>query len=280
MKDIIDYVTNNIILLKLSVSAILIIINLVVINVTNRVLFKTIRNNGTYFTTKKRFYYLYSFVLFILLVLLWSGSEGGLTKYVGFISAGIAIALREIFTNIAAWMIIVFQKTFEVGDRITVNGQTGDVIDIKMYQFVLMEVSDIKKGEQSTGRIVHIPNNYMFLHQITNSSKGFDYIWNEMDIRLDINCNWNKAKELLEAIIDDHSLHLMEEAKSSVHEASKKYMLHYNNLTPIVYTSVSEGDVVLTLRYLCEPRKARMSENQLWQQILTEFSLHNDINLK
>ncbi|MFV8830082.1 mechanosensitive ion channel domain-containing protein [Alkalihalobacterium sp. APHAB7] len=68
--------------------------------------------------------------------MIWSEARLDLTIYIGFISAGLAIALREIFTNIAALIIIVLQKPFEVGDRIYLNNSAGDVIDQKMFHFV------------------------------------------------------------------------------------------------------------------------------------------------
>jgi hypothetical protein len=37
--------------------------------------------------------------------------------------------------------------------------------------------------------------------------------------------------------------------------------------------------VKLTIRYLCNPRKRRGSENDIWQDVLTQFSKHSDIDL-
>jgi len=50
------------------------------------------------------------------------------------------------------------------------------------------------------------------------------------------------------------------------------------NLTPIIWTSVSEDGVVLTLRYLCDPRKRRTTANDLWEKILDEFAKHDRID--
>lgn len=279
MDNLLEFLSENTTSRKLLISAILILINFIVVQLTSKVLFKTIKNTSTYYSLKKRFYYLFTAILIIMIILLWSESKLDLTTYMGFISAGIAIALREIFTNIAAWFIIVFQKPFEVGDRITVNGQTGDIIDIKLFQIVVVEVSSRDFGEQSTGRIVHIPNNFIFIHAITNANKGFEYIWNEIEVRLTLDSDWEEAKKMLGEIINRHAQHMTKEAEDKLYEASKKYMLYYNNLTPIVFLNVKPGFILLNVRYLCEPRQARVTENDIWKEILVAAKENDHITL-
>ncbi len=60
-------------------------------------------------------------------------------------------------------------------------------------------------------------------------------------------------------------------------EASKKYMIFYQYLTPIVYTSVRDSGIMLTMRYICDPRKRRVTEHQIWEDVLTAFATHDDI---
>ena len=279
MNEILSYFEVNVIMQKVLISVGLLLLNFILIRIMSRILFKTIKTNSVYYTTRKRLSYFNTGILLIVVILIWSESKLDLATYVGFISAGIAISLRELFTNMAAWLIIVFQKPFEVGDRITVNGIIGDIIDIKVFQTVLMEVSTPDHGQQSTGQIVHIPNNFLFLHGISNANKGFVYIWNEIEVRLTLDSPWAIAKQKLEEIINHHTLHLTKEAEENVIEASKRYMLHYTNLTPIVFVNVKEGYLYLTIRYLCEPRQARMTENLIWQEILTTFSEMDEIKM-
>ena len=271
MMKFIEYLQENITIAKLIISALLILINILFVQISANVLFRTLKDKSVYYMAKKRFTYFNTFILLILITLLWVRSSMNLTTYMGFLSAGIAISLREIFTNMAAWLIIILQKPFEVGDRITINNVRGDVLDVRLFQFVLMELNPIEKGEQSTGRIVMIPNNFLFLHPIMNANKGFEYIWHEIEVKISLQSNWKLAIEYLEQIVNDHSLHLSAEAADKVYEASKKYLIHYQNLTPIVYMTVRDQVVVLTLRYLCEPRQARTTEDIIWKEIMNAF---------
>lgn len=55
-------------------------------------------------------------------------------------------------------------------------------------------------------------------------------------------------------------------------------MILYTKLTPIVWTSVKDSGVLLTIRYLCEPRRRRTYAQAIWEDILTEFGACNDID--
>jgi hypothetical protein len=54
-------------------------------------------------------------------------------------------------------------------------------------------------------------------------------------------------------------------------------LILYRQLTPIVYTSVKDNGVLLTIRYLCEPKKRRNSEMSLWEEILKAFKATPEI---
>lgn len=279
IKFIMDYFQDSTIGSKLLVSVIILIIILILIKSINKLLFKTLKDNATYYTTKKRFTYMFVILYFIAISILWSSSKIDLTLYIGFISAGIAISLRELFTNMVAWLIIIVQKPFEVGDRIMVNGRSGDVIDMKLFHFVVMDVNEKNLGQQSTGWISHIPNNYIFIHQLTNANKGFSYVWHEISVMITIDSHWQVAREKFLEIITKHSAYLTDEAENEVYKASRKYMLYYKNLTPIVYVSVKEGHMILVLRYLCEPRQTRITEDLIWRDILEYCENEEHISL-
>ena len=279
MEQFLTFLNDYPIVERFIISAMILMVMFILIRLTNSLLFKTIKDNALYYTAKKRFHYFYMTLFFISLAIQWSESRMDLTLYIGFVSAGIAFALREVFVSIVAWFVILTQKPFEVGDRICINGQTGDVIDIKLFHFIIMEISDKPLGEQSTGKIAHVPNNYIFLHKVNNANKGFKYIWNEIDVRLTLDSDFSLAKELCLNTANKHALHLIGEAKEELVEASKKYMLQYNNLTPIVYVHVKEGFIHLSIRYLCDPRQARTTENAIWSDLLIIFENEGTIRL-
>ncbi len=210
---------------------------------------------------------------------IWLEGIQSIATYLGLVSAGIAIALQDPLKNLAGWMFILWRRPFEVGDRVQVGDIAGDVIDLRIFQFTLMEIGNWVAAEQSTGRVIHIPNGKVFTEPLANYNKGFQYIWNEIPVLLTFESNWEKAKQLFQKIADDHTLHLSKAAEERVRQAAKRYMIYYATLTPTVYTRVEDSGVLLTIRYLCLPRERRGSEQGIWEDILKVCAEHADIEL-
>ena len=55
-------------------------------------------------------------------------------------------------------------------------------------------------------------------------------------------------------------------------------IIQFQFLTPIVWTSVVDIGVNLTIRYVCEPRKRRSSSMVIWEDILRAFAVEEDID--
>ena len=209
---------------------------------------------------------------------IWFGGLESLTTFLGLISAGIAIALKDLILNYVGWVYIIFKQPFRVGDRIQVGSFSGDVIDISLFNFALMEIPTSDRARQSTGRVLYLPNSLVWNSDIANANEGFNYIWNELEILLTFESNWRKAKEKMTEIINEHSAEASKNAKRMLDRASKKHLIFYSYLTPIVYTSVMESGILLTIRYLCHPQRRRKSEEYLWEEMLDFFQAEKDID--
>jgi len=255
------------IVVTIAVLAVLKIIHMIIL----RIMWKSIDEPKKRYKWKKTLTYIFVFIGFLLLGRVWLQAFQSLATFLGLLSAGLAIALKDIITDIAGWIFIVWRRPFEVGDRIQVGNHAGDVIDIRLFQFTLLEIRNWVDADQSTGRVINIPNSKILNEVHANYSKGFQYIWNEIPVLITFESNWKKAKIILQQIGNKHAEHLTPHAERKIKEASRKYMIFYSNLTPTVYTSVRDSGVMLTIRFLCEPRKRRMSEHAIWEDILTNF---------
>jgi small-conductance mechanosensitive channel len=213
----------------------------------------------------------------ILIGSVWIRAIGQFGTFLGLLTAGIAIALKDPLTNIAGWIFILARKPFSLGDRVQIGDHAGDVIDLRLFQFTLLEIGNWVDADQSTGRIIHIPNGVIFTQSQSNYSAGFKFIWNEIPVLVTFESNWTKARDLLQQIVSHHAKELSADAEKKIIEASKKYMIFYQYLTPIVYTTVKESGILLTMRYICDPRKRRVTEHEIWEDVLTAFAGNKDI---
>lgn len=229
------------------------------------------------YTWKRTISFFFGLFSVLLILGVWLTALGQLGAFLGLLTAGIAIALKDPLTNIAGWLFILVRKPFSIGDRIQIGSDSGDIIDIRLFQFSLLEIGKWVNADQSTGRIIHVPNSKVFTESQANYSAGFEFIWNEIGVLVTFESDWEKAKRLLGNIITNHAETLSLSAEKKIREASKKYMIFYQYLTPIVYTKVMDSGVMLTLRYICDPRKRRTSENDIWEDILINFDKHSDI---
>jgi small-conductance mechanosensitive channel len=227
---------------------------------------------------RKTISYLTLIVGMVLIVHIWVERVGSLATFLGLFTAGLAIALKDIVANLAGWAFIVWSRPFDVGDRVQVGPHAGDVIDLHLFQFTLNEIGNWVDADQSTGRIIHVPNGKVLSEPIANYDKGFRYIWSEIPVTVTFESNWKKAKGILETIAARHAEQLTEQVEKELLEASRRYLIAYTKLTPIVYVRVADHGIRLTLRYLIRSRFRRGSENAIWQDVLDAFAAEQDID--
>ena len=222
--------------------------------------------------------YFIGFIALLALLRIWLGGLTGVAAYLGILSAGVAIALQDPLTNLAGWLFLTVRKPFTVGDRIQIGDHAGDVIDLRLFAFSLVEIGNWVQADQSTGRILHIPNGVVFRQSVANYTQGFSFIWDEMPVTVTFESDWRRAKQILTEIAARHSVVKSEDAAREVRRAASKYMIRYGHLTPIVWTSVADHGVTLTIRYLTDPRRRRSAENAIWEDVLEAFGAATDID--
>jgi small-conductance mechanosensitive channel len=202
----------------------------------------------------------------------WLEGIQPLATFLGLISAGLAVALRDPLTNLAGWLFILWRRPFEVGDRIQIGDLSGDAVDVRIFEFTLLEIGNWVAADQSTGRVVHVPNGKVFRELLINYTTGLDYIWNEIPVHLTFESDWMRAKELLAEIATRHAARPTPAEEAQIRHATGRFMITYSALTPAVYTSVVENGVRLTIRYLCRPRRRRATEQAIWEDVLRAFA--------
>jgi small-conductance mechanosensitive channel len=214
----------------------------------------------------------------LLIGVVWFEGFKSAATYFGILSAGLAIALKDLVANFVGWAFILWRRPFEVGDRIQVGDVAGDVIDLRIFQFTILEIGNWVDADQSTGRVIHINNGAVFTQSLANFTRGFQHIWNEVPVLVTFESDWKKAKALLSEIAHRHGADMTEVAEERIKQASRRFMIYYSKLTPTVYTTVKDCGVLLTIRYLCDPKKRRSSEQAIWEHILEAFAASDDID--
>lgn len=259
-------------------SIIIILFLWIIKKIFTRIIHRNVKNAKTTYQWSKTFSYIIALLGFLLIGRIWFKGAGSILTIIGLFSAGIAIALKDVFVNLAGFIFIMWRQPLEVGHRIQIGKVAGDVVDIRPFQFTILEIGNWVDADQSTGRMIHIPNGKVFTEHLANYHFGFEYIWHEIPVLLTFESNWQKAREILNKIAFDYRKNIPEKVEKQIKAAARKYLIIYKNLTPIVYLDVKDCGVLLTIRFLVEPRQRRSIEENFWEKILTEFGKNDDID--
>ena len=219
-----------------------------------------------------------SMISLLLMLKIWLSQSANFSTYFGLLSAGLAIALQDVIAGLAGWLYIMTVKPLKVGDRIQIGDKTGDIIDIKLFQFCVLETGHWVGAEQATGRIIYFPNSFIFKNNIANYDAGFEYIFSEIPVMVTFESDWQKARYILTKILNHAVLREKEQAAKQIRKASRDMRLQFAHLEPRVILSVADSGVTLTLRFLCKVRERRFVESGLWEDILKAFANEDGID--
>ena len=229
------------------------------------------------YTVNQRNKTLLSILLFLVIVYIWHEQLKGIITLISFISAAITLAARDIIFNYFCGLFIKIKKPIKVEDRIKVNDILGDVISINALNTEILEVNT--DNNQSTGIIINVPNSVIFNNATKNYNSVFKYIWDELEIKVSIDTDISKAKDIIFDILKSEETikDIPKKMKRELAKNSADYHIYYNNLTPIIYTKIVDDGIILNVRFLIHPKKQRNIESNIYEQILDRFRKENII---
>ncbi len=115
-----------------------------------------------------------------------------LATFAGFITAGIAVGLQTILLSVAAYFFIIGRYGIKVGDRITIAAVTGDVIDVGLVRFYMMELAGTGSELNPTGRVAVFSNAVLFQAgtPLYKQIPGTRFAWHELTVTLKDGANY------------------------------------------------------------------------------------------
>ncbi|MEX1188465.1 MAG: mechanosensitive ion channel domain-containing protein, partial [Bacteroidia bacterium] len=163
-------------LLKVSYLIIGVVIIWLILRILKYYLFSKIQDTNNRYHAKKIGSFVGYFLIFILVIIVYSNRLEGLTVAFGVAGAGIAFALKEVIASFAGWLTIMFGGFYKSGDRVQLGGIKGDVMDIGVLRTTIMETGDWVDGDLYNGRIVLIANSFVFKEPVFNYSGDFPFL--------------------------------------------------------------------------------------------------------
>lgn len=246
-----------------------------------------------YITDNERFYMAnkiitFANLTFIILIIFFNYIENVsyLVTILGFASAGIAIAMKDWFMSILGWLVIVFGGSIHVGDRIRVlmdgTEYVGDVMDISLLRMTIFEditLTSVSVNRRA-GRIVFIPNNYVFTHMIANyAHHSLKTVWDGVHITVSFDSNHKKAMHLAKEISRKYSKGYTDITRKQLNKLRSHYSLKNTNVEPRIFSFIEDNGVVIDAWYLTNAYATLTLRSVISTEIVDAFNKADDIHI-
>lgn len=246
-----------------------------------------------YITDNERFYMANKVITFtnftlIILILFFNYIENAayLVTILGFASAGIAIAMKDWFMSILGWLVIIFGGSIHVGDRIRVDMDgmryVGDVMDISLLRMTILEditLTSITENRRA-GRIIFIPNNYVFTRMIANyTHSSLKTVWDGVKITITFDSNHKKAMHLAKEITKKFSKGYTDITRKQLNKLRHNYSLKNTNVEPRIFSFIEANGLDIEAWYLTNAYATLTLRSVISTEIVDAFNAEDDITI-
>lgn len=273
-----DYAENYAALLAKLIQALLIILLAYILSsIVESIIRNRVRDNRERYTLRKVSSVVITMITLGLLLVVFLKETTTLIIAYGIFSAGIIIALQDVFRNFTGGVIILFSKSFRAGDRIQVSDCYGDVLDITYFHTTLMEIKEWVNGDQYSGRVLNVPNSFILNTTVKNYTRDFSFIWDEVTIILAIGSNWEKAKKIALDTTSEIIKDYVEHSKKELSNMEEKYLLTTYDVDTKAFMQIKGDRIEMHLRYVVDPKNRRKASNMITHSLLDAFTNETDI---
>ncbi|AEE53675.1 mechanosensitive ion channel family protein [Haliscomenobacter hydrossis] len=113
-----------------------------------------------------------------------------LSLVIGALAIGLGFGLQNFAANILAGLILIFERPFRVGDIVIVNGEEGEILEIKLRSCTIRKID---------GGILVVPNTDLVNKQVTSHSWSAGPRMHELPIRTNANSDPKRVMEMAKA---------------------------------------------------------------------------------
>ncbi|MEO8040666.1 MAG: mechanosensitive ion channel domain-containing protein [Betaproteobacteria bacterium] len=238
----------------------------------------------TRFWTRQAISLVSAIVLVLGLLSIWFNDPARLTTAFGLMSAGLAFALQQVITAFAGYFVILRGATFTVGDRISMGGVRGDVLQLGFIQTTIMEMGQPPsvqaadpamwvKSRQFTGRIVTVSNSKIFSEPVFNYTRDFPFIWEEMAIPISYKADRARAEKILLDAARRHGEDPDAMAADAKADLQRRFSIEQIDLQPRVFFRITDNWLELTVRFIVGTHRIRAAKDAMSRYVVDELDM-------
>ena len=210
------------------------------------------------------------FLVGIVLILGVVSDFTSIATFAGFATAGIVVGLQAVLLSVAAYFFVIGRYGIRVGDRVSVAGVTGDVIDVGLVRFYLMELAGTDINLTPTGRIVVFSNAVLFqaTTPLFKQIPGTEYTWHEVVLQIAPGANFQLVQEKLEPAVNTVYERYREDFENQHRDLETRLEVQMPLPTLQAKLQFADTGLELLLRYPAELRKAAKMDDEVTQAVL------------
>ena len=128
----------------------------------------------------------------------------------------------------------------------------GDVLDISILRITIYEDVTLTSFRENrrAGRIIFIPNNYIFTMMIANYTHGgMQTVWDGIDFCITFDSNHQKALQIATDIANKHARTYTVLTKKQLRKMRDRYSLRDANVEPRTYSFISNNGIIISIWY-------------------------------
>ena len=198
-----------------------------------------------------------------------------MATFAGLITAGVAVSLQNVIQSIVGYFFLIGKYGIRAGDRVTIGGVSGEVIDMGLVRIHLMEMGGTG-ADTPTGRVVAFSNSIVFQATpgLFKQIPGTSFAWHEITLTLPAGTDFSTARERLmtavEAGLADFKDEIAKQHSAIEHafEGSPG-----TSLRPTVQLQFTSSGLEALVRYPVALRQAMEIDERVTCAILTDFDL-------
>jgi small-conductance mechanosensitive channel len=268
------------------VTGIIILILLLLFILVKFLVRKYMSDNDLFYGINKVINFVFIFFIFIILLLTYLENVENLMTILSFASAGIAIALKDWFMSLLGWVVILVSGSIHVGDRVKFVKDgveyVGDIVDISVLRMTLHEdvtLTTVMLNKRS-GRIIFIPNNYIFTDMIANySHSGLKTVWDGAEFIVTFDSNITKAQAIAKEITRKYSKGYTDMTRKQLNRLRSKYSVRNTGVEPRIFTFFEPYGMRISAWYLTNSYATLTLKTTISVEILRLINEADDIHL-
>ncbi|WQZ28816.1 mechanosensitive ion channel family protein [Helicobacter pylori] len=247
---------------------------------------KYIENNERVYTVNKAINFVNVSVIVLIFLFSYLENVTYLVTVLGFASAGLAIAMKDLFMSLLGWFIILIGGSVHVGDRVRIAKGTdifiGDVLDISMLHITILEdvTFTTYTNNRRAGRIIFVPNNYIFTTMFANYSHfGMKTVWDGVDFCVTFDSDFKKASKIALNIATELSKEYTDITYKQLNKMRDRYSLRSLSVKPRCFLMPESNGIKISVWYQTNSYATLSLRSKIVAEIVEAFLKEENIHI-